>query len=171
MSPKNESQLEYWGDDFHEQYRPASRVEKEFKLTHKLILTARRWTNHIDATVKAKTGLSRARWQTLSALSFSGAPVSVGALSRRLSVKWPTLVRTLNNLEAEGLISKNVDPSDQRSQLVTITSQGTAMWETVRAVLDPERASVLANISSDDLANAERVLEVVFTELASRGQQ
>ena len=79
--------------------------------------------------------------------------------------------RMLKELEAEGLISKNVDPSDQRSQLVTITSQGTAMWETVRAVLDPERASVLANISSDDLANAERVLEVVFTELASRGQQ
>jgi MarR family transcriptional regulator for hemolysin len=168
MTFKGETEFDAWAKRFYEQYEEGSRLEKEFHLTRKLILTARRWTTHIDELVKKRTGHSRARWQTLSALSFSEGTVGTLELARRLAVRWPTLIRVLNELEAEGLIRRLPDPHDRRMRLVAITPEGRRVMSRVRDILDPARSAVLAGFSDEELVSAERVLDRLFEHLVEQ---
>lgn len=165
MTFKGESEFDRWASRFHEQYEEGSRLEKEFRLTRKIILTARRWTSYIDEVVKKRTGHSRARWQTLSALSFSEGNVGTLELARRLAVRWPTLIRVLNELEAEGLIRRLPDPDDRRARFIAITPEGRRVMARVRDILDPARTTVLARFSDKELVIAERVLDQIFEHL------
>jgi len=80
-------------------------------------------------------------------------------------VQWPSLIRTLDGLEAEGLVERRVNPADKRSRLVSITPRGLAVFREVKAVLDPTRAALLEGFSDEELRSAERLLERFFSAI------
>ncbi len=159
-----------WATRFHEHYTRDSRLEKEFLLTRELVITARRWTSYVDSLVKQRTGISRAQWQTLSALTFCEGPVTVGDLARNMRVRWPTAIRVLKELEALELISSEPDPGDARSRLIAITKEGERMMQEVREVLDPTRARILGALSDEELVAGTRMLEVVMREISEAAE-
>jgi MarR family transcriptional regulator for hemolysin len=160
-----ESEFDTWATRFGEFYAPGSRPELEFRFSRLLILAARRWSTFIDEAIKQKTGQPRARWQALAALAFSAGPIATIELAERMAVQWPSLIRTLDGLEAEGLIERRINPADKRSRLVTITPRGLTVFGEVKAVLDPTRAALLEGFADEDLAAAERVLGRFFSVL------
>lgn len=151
-----------WAKRFREFYPEGSRDELEFRFSRLLILAARRWSTFIDEAIRQKTGQPRARWQTLAALAFSDGPIATIELADRMAVQWPSLIRTLDGLEAEGLIERRINPADKRSRLVTITDKGLAVFRDVKAVLDPTRGALLEGFSDDELSAAERLLDRFF---------
>ena len=151
-----------WATRFGEFYPDGSRAELEFRFSRLLILAARRWSTFIDEAIRQKTGQPRARWQTLAALAFSDGPIATIELAERMGVQWPSLIRTLNELEAEGLIERRINPDDKRSRLVTITDNGLAVFREVKAVLDPTRAALLESFSEEEMRLTERLLERFF---------
>ncbi len=165
MSDRSEGEFDSWATRFGEFYREGSRRELEFRFSRTLILAARRWTTVIDETIRQRTGQPRARWQTLAALAFSDGPIATIELAERMAVQWPTLVRTLNELEAERLIERKINPVDRRSRLVTITDAGRAVFVDVKKVLDPTRAAILERFADEELRAAERLLERFFAVL------
>lgn len=168
MSFKGEAEFDRWAVRFSEFCEPGSRIEKEFRLTRQLIVAARRWTTYIDEAVKQRTGHSRARWQTLSALRFSECPVTTLDLADRMAVRWPTLVKVLNELERENLIKREVNPNDKRSRLISITPEGERLSAEVQAILDPLRSGALAKFSDEELVETEAVLDRLFKVLVSQ---
>lgn len=144
---------------FNQFYPEGDRVTTEFLFSRKLILASRRWVNFIDRAIQKATGQTRARWQTLHAISYSEPPVTTVTLAERLGVRWPTLVRTLGNLEADGLIEKLDNPEDGRSRIIRLTAKGKDVFAKTKAILDPERHRVLADMSEDDLINATAVVD------------
>jgi MarR family transcriptional regulator for hemolysin len=160
-----EGEFDSWAARFGEFYADGSRDELEFRFSRLLILAARRWSTFIDEAIKRRTGQPRARWQTLAALAFSDGPLATIELAERMAVQWPSLIRTLDGLEAEGLVERRINPADKRSRLVTITDKGLAMFREVKAVLDPTRAALLEEFSDEELALAERLLERFFTRI------
>lgn len=157
-----------WAKCFHEHYEKGSRLEKEFHLTRKLVITARRWTSYIDGLIRHRTGFSRAQWHTLSALTFCDRPVPVVDLSRHMGVKWPTAIRVLKELESRGLIRSEADPADARARLIGITGEGRRVMDEVRAVLDPTRHEILAPLADAKLIEAERIMDELLGELARK---
>ena len=162
------SDFDSWAMRFGEYYEAGSRAETEFRFSRMLILAARRWTTLIDEAIRQRTGPPRARWQTLAALAFSDGPIATIELAERMAVQWPTLVRTLNELEGEGLIERKVNAADKRSRLVTITPAGLAVFAEVKQVLDPARAAILGGFAQGDLKAAERLLERFFAAMGDR---
>ena len=158
-------EIDKWADRFHEHYAHDSRLEKEFLFTRGLVITARRWTSYVDVLVKQRTGISRAQWQTLSALTFRDEPVTVGDLSRNMHVKWPTAIRVLKELEVLELISSEPDPNDARVRLIAITKEGARIMQEVREVLDPTRERILSALSDDELVAGTRMMEVLMREM------
>lgn len=158
----DEGEFESWATRFGEFYAEGSRDELEFRFSRLLILAARRWSTFIDEAIRQKTGQPRARWQTLAALAFSDGPIATIELADRMAVQWPSLIRTLDGLEAEGLIERRINPADKRSRLVTITDKGLAVFRDVKAVLDPTRGALLEGFSDDELSAAERLLDRFF---------
>jgi MarR family transcriptional regulator, transcriptional regulator for hemolysin len=157
-----EGEFNSWAARFGEFYPDGSRAELEFRFSRLLILAARRWSTYIDEAIREKTGQPRARWQTLAALAFSDGPIATIELAERMAVQWPSLIRTLNELEAEGLVERRINPADKRSRLVTITDKGVAVFREVKAVLDPTRAALLESFSTEELQVTERLLERFF---------
>ena len=157
-----EGEFDGWATRFGEFYPDGSRAELEVRFSRLLILAARRWSTFIDEAIRQKTGQPRARWQTLAALAFSDGPIATIELAERMAVQWPSLIRTLNELEGEGLIERRINPEDKRSRLVTITDKGLAVFREVKAVLDPTRAALLEGFSDEELHVTERLLERFF---------
>jgi MarR family transcriptional regulator for hemolysin len=166
----NEGEFDGWAKRFGEFYADGSRAELEFRFSRLLILAARRWSTYIDEVIRQRTGQPRSRWQTLAALAFSEGPIATIELAERMAVQWPSLIRTLNDLEAEDLIERRINPADKRSRLVTITGRGLAVFGEVKAVLDPARAALLKGFPDEELAAAERLLDRFFAVMAEAGE-
>ncbi len=144
-----------------------SRDDIEFRLTRILSLSARRWGNHVESRMLALTGQSRSRWQTLFVLSVATPPITTSLLSARLAIQWPPLIRTLNSLEADGLIRRIENPTDKRSRYIEITPAGIEVVEKVQPVLSEIRTSVFAGLSEEDMRLATRVLEAVVVGISN----
>ncbi len=53
-----------------------------------------------------------------------GPEINVSEISKRLRVTSPTITQLLNGLEAHGLITRHIDPTDRRSISLTLTDKG-----------------------------------------------
>lgn len=143
-------------------FAPQSREDLEFRLTRKLVLTARRWTQVSEERIRAATGQSRARWQTLLALAFADAAITTTTLSARLGMAWPPLIRTLNALEADGLIRRDEHPQDKRSRTIDVTEEGYRVIEAVKPILAQVRRETLALVDDSQLQLATDLLDAVL---------
>jgi len=158
-------EFDRWATTYHDYYEPGSRADHEFRLTRKLVITARKWTAFIDEQVRRKTGFSRSRWQTLAAIAFAGGPVATLELAGRMGVQWPSVVRVLSEMEAEGLIERTQSSDDRRYRMIAITPAGRALLDEVLEITNPIRAARLAEIATEDLIASERVLDRMLARL------
>jgi len=71
----------------------------------------------------------------------------VGEIARRLKIEVPTVVRTVQRLEAAGFVRRDRDPKDQRRSLVLLTDRGRAVTPAVRAALDAAGAAATTGFS------------------------
>lgn len=151
---------------FRTYFQAGSRDETEFKLTRILSLCARRWGTYVEQRMLAATGQDRARWQTLFIVNIATGPVTTSMLSARLAIKWPPLVRTLNGLEADGLIKRVENPEDRRSRFIEITPAGMAVVEKVQPALSKIRSAVFSDVSEQEMHIATAVLEKIVIGVA-----
>jgi MarR family transcriptional regulator for hemolysin len=156
-------QFEQWSSRYRDFFAPGSREDVEFRVTRKLVLTARRWTAVSGERIKAATGQTRPRWQILLSLAFAGVTVTTSELSHRLGISWPPLIRTLNGLEADGLIRRVGNPADGRSRLIEITEAGYEVALQVQPVLAQVRAEVLSSLGDDDLNLTTALLDSILS--------
>jgi MarR family transcriptional regulator for hemolysin len=158
---EGDAELEFqsWAANFEDFYGVGTRLEREYRFTRQTVLAARKWSSYIDQTIRNATGHSRAQWQTLFTLAFVDEPTPTLELSQRVGVRWPTLIRTLNELEEQGMITRTQSRTDRRSRLVHITPEGREVVLRVKEVLDPTRMSLLSPITDQELEETERVLK------------
>lgn len=150
-----------WAIAYSSFYRPGSRMDREFRLSRKLVLTARRWTKYAEGLIHAKTGQTRGRWETLYALSFSSRPVTNNDLSERMNLRWPTLVRVLDALERDGLIVRTENVADKRSRFISLTDAGRKVVNDIHPILNAAREEVVSDLSDEELMQCELLLEKI----------
>jgi DNA-binding MarR family transcriptional regulator len=99
-------------------------------LTNRLLLASSR--DLFAATEKA--GLTITQVKALKALSEADEPLSLGALSDELGLSLPAISRAVDNLVRRGHVTREEDPRDRRSKLVTVTARGRATFERLTAL-------------------------------------
>jgi DNA-binding MarR family transcriptional regulator len=105
-------------------------------------------------------GLGPAQASALSIVVFGG-PKRLGELARLEQVRPPTMTRIVAGLERNGLVTREPDPRDARSQIVSATSVGRVVMRrgrerrvaALRALLDP--------LTQDELGCLDRAAELV----------
>ncbi|MFC7692871.1 MarR family transcriptional regulator [Paeniroseomonas aquatica] len=70
-------------------------------------------------------GLTEARWLALLALARGGDGMTQKDLAQRLLIEGPTLVRTLDWLERQGLVERRESTQDRRAKTLHLTVQAT----------------------------------------------
>lgn len=158
--------FEDWANHYNDFYPHGTRLDREYRLSRLLVMSGRSWTTHIDNKLRAETGQSRARWQALFTIGFGPQPVTLTDLGQRLFVQWPTLVRVIEGLAADGLIKRIDNPRDGRSKLVSLTPEGTAIVKKIQPILDAERRAMLSDLNDEELATCAELLHRMFARVA-----
>jgi MarR family transcriptional regulator, organic hydroperoxide resistance regulator len=108
-------------------------------------------TLHVLATRLAGLNLNASEINVLANLA-DGRNRSVGEIASDTATKPTTLTSVLDRLERRGYLTRDLDPADRRSFLVSLTADGRRAAAAARAAAaDLERAS-LAGVSDADLA-------------------
>jgi MarR family transcriptional regulator for hemolysin len=135
-------------------------------------LVARLWRAEIDRRLSPH-GLTEAKWFTLLTLSRLHRPVTQQELAATVGVRGPTLVRTLDWLEGEGLIERQQGQADRRSKLVHVTARAVPALEQIESTAMAVRAEIFAGIPQEEVSTCLRVLEQLASKLndAPKGTQ
>lgn len=115
--------------------------------------------------VNEVTGLSAAKLSALSVVVFGG-PLSLRELAAAEQVRPPSMTRTVKELEADGLVQRQVDAADRRVTRIKTTPKGERVLKQGRAARINLLAEWLAALNRAELAQldqASRILERVFT--------
>ena len=115
---------------------------------------------------EAGAELSPSQTAALATIERHG-PLTPSELAERERVQRPTVTRVLARLEEAGLIDRAADPGDRRSSLVSISVQGRALLDSVRARKDAflaKRIDALEPTDREALERAAAILERMLRE-------
>lgn len=109
-------------------------------------------------------GVSLRGYIVLSAVAEDGAQTQFG-LAQALGIDKSTMVVTVDELEAKGLLARRLSPRDRRVRLLELTPDGARALRTATQVIREGEAAALAELSQDEqylLVGLLRRLEASF---------
>jgi DNA-binding MarR family transcriptional regulator len=87
-----------------------------------------------------------------------GTARSVGVLAAVTATKPTTLTSVLDRLARRGYLTRDVDPADRRSFLISLTPDGQVAARTVAAAVTDLERQALATVTQEDLAGFRAVI-------------
>jgi DNA-binding MarR family transcriptional regulator len=116
--------------------------------------TARRLRQEADA------GLSPSLSAALATIERCG-PVSPSRLAELERIQRPTTTRLLARLEERGLVTREADPADGRSNQVAITPDGRALLKKLRSRKNAFLARRMKRLEEDDMRTLDRAADIL----------
>src|SRR5688572_11850801 len=106
-----------------------------------------------------QTGVSAAQLSALSVLM--GGPRTLGELAAAEQVRPPTMTKLVQELEREGLASRDRDPEDARVVRVRSTAKGQRILQRGREMRITELERRLRGLDAEELATLERAVGII----------
>lgn len=126
---------------------------------------ARQWRKAVNETLKPR-GLTEATWLPLLHLGRADRPMLQKELAQLMTLDSSSVVRLLDGLEAAGLVER-ATAEDRRAKALRLTEAGHRTMAQVEQVVNEARGRYLADLTTEELAIALRVLEKVSAALAT----
>ncbi|KPD87641.1 transcriptional regulator SlyA [Yersinia pestis subsp. microtus bv. Altaica] len=126
----------------------------ESTLGSDLARLVRVWRALIDHRLKPLE-LTQTHWVTLYNINRLPPEQSQIQLAKAIGIEQPSLVRTLDQLEEKGLITRHTCANDRRAKRIKLTEQSSPIIEQVEqvdGVICSTRKEILGGISSDEIA-------------------
>lgn len=108
------------------------------------------------------------RFDTMAALERAPEGLSMSELSRRLMVTNGNTTPMVVALERDGIVAREVCPTDRRSFTVRLTAKGQAMFVEMAAAHAKWVAELLGGIADSDAEQLSRLLHDVRLEIERR---
>jgi MarR family transcriptional regulator for hemolysin len=128
-------------------------------------IVARRWRTRLDERLKP-LDMSIARWGALYWLGQAGDGVSQAALAEMAGVEPPTLVRVIDQLEAQGLVQRRTSPTDRRVNLLHLTPAAKPVVAEIEAEAERLRVELLEGLSYEQYQTALVVIQKLRERLS-----
>jgi len=144
-----------------------NRHDRERQLAQYLVPVSQRWRRLADLAL-AELRISNSSGWCLIFLARIGPDARQTDLAQVIGISQPSLVRTLNQLQAAGLLARAPNPGDGRSNLLVITPEGRTLVDQIEAKLTSLRHSLLDGISDQDLETTLRVMGHLTNRIAER---
>lgn len=125
---------------------------------------ARRWRIALDDRLRP-TGLTQAKWLVLLDLKRRSEGRPQKELAYNLAVENPTLVRTLDALEAIELVQRRPGIDDRRAKTVHLTERARSLVNKVEHSAAQLRDEVLKDINPQDLKLFMSVLDRIASNI------
>jgi len=115
-------------------------------------------------------GLSHATAAPLLALKRLGGSARQGLVAEEAGLEGPSMVRLVELLVAEGLVSRAEDSSDRRAKIIVLTAAGEERVRSIRTIIDAMREELIDGIDAAELHAAVTMLYAVQDRLETRRQ-
>lgn len=135
-------------------------------LATQLSPVSRVWRQLADRAL-ASLGLSNSESWALVHLSRLGEGARQGDLARAIGITEASLVRTVQQLERSGLVTRKADAGDRRANCLHFTNEGATLAQQAEARLVDVRTDLLKGIPDGELAAAVRLLATVSERAAT----
>lgn len=122
-----------------------------------LLNQAARPAQHLVTEGLRAVGAQRYHYSVLAALDEFG-PASQIALGRRSGIDRSDMVAVVNDLTAQGSVSRQPDATDRRRNVVTITPAGHRHLQALDDIVNGAQRDLLAPLSADERAELVRLL-------------
>jgi DNA-binding MarR family transcriptional regulator len=110
----------------------------------------KRLRNEFDTTLP--------RFDLMSQLERHPQGLKMTELSRRLMVTGGNVTGITDQLEKEGLVTRDVDPNDRRSISVTLTAEGRALFDRMAVAHEQWVVELFGGLSLDEKSNTHQRL-------------
>jgi MarR family transcriptional regulator, transcriptional regulator for hemolysin len=125
----------------------------------------RQWRRSVDHRLR-QFGLTEATWLPLVHIARAPGPMRQKDLAASLVLDSSSVVRLLDALETQGLIERREENADRRAKTIALTPRALSIIDQVESASREVRNATLTGLSTDDIASATRVLELVRKNLA-----
>jgi len=131
---------------------------------------SRLWRKELDRRLSPH-GLTEARWLALLHLSRMAQPVTQKDLAARIGVQGPTLVRTLDWLEAEGLIERHPIEDDRRAKALRLTDRAMPSLARIQSVAEGLRDELFTDVDEAQMLTCLAIFERLSDRLGTAALQ
>lgn len=132
-----------------------------------LMRVARCWQREVNRTLQSQ-GLSQTMVMPLIVLHRGGGAVRQGLIADEIGVEGPSLVRVIDTLERDGLVTRVCDPTDRRAKMVALTDAGKRKAAEIEVILGTLRGELTADIAPEHLDVTLDVMHALLGKLAAR---
>lgn len=132
----------------------------ESSLGSDLARLVRVWRALIDHRLKPLE-LTQTHWITLHNICQLPPEQSQIQLAKAIGIEQPSLVRTLDQLEEKGLITRHTCVNDRRAKRIKLTEFAEPIIREVNNVIHNTRDEILQGISKDEI----QLLSTIITKL------
>jgi len=133
-----------------------------------LLTRLARAANRSLAVALDELGLRAVQFGVLHQLADAG-PASQADLAAGLRVHASNLVGVLDEMEGDGLISRQRDPRDRRRQVVLLTAAGATMLRRAERAAAQTEAELLTSLDATERAQLRSLLGRVASHACARG--
>ncbi len=122
----------------------------ESPLGSDLARLVRVWRALIDLRLKPLE-LTQTHWVTLHNIHQLPPEQSQIQLAKAIGIEQPSLVRTLDQLEQKGLISRHTCANDRRAKRIKLTDKAQPIIEQMEQVISRTRGEILGGVSQQEI--------------------
>jgi len=138
----------------------------ELSLTIRIVMAGRRWRALIDEHLRDK-GHSASRMEAMASIAYSPPGATQIQIAKRIGIEGPTLTRTLDMLEADGMVERLADPKDRRNKHMRLTRAGYKALAEMFEITQRLRKHLLAGVAESEIASTDRFLELLVDRIES----
>ncbi|OAT78041.1 transcriptional regulator SlyA [Mangrovibacter phragmitis] len=125
-------------------------MKLESPLGSDLARLVRVWRALIDLRLKPLE-LTQTHWVTLHNIHQLPPEQSQIQLAKAIGIEQPSLVRTLDQLEQKGLISRHTCANDRRAKRIKLTDKAQPIIEQMEQVISRTRGEILGGVSQQEI--------------------
>jgi DNA-binding MarR family transcriptional regulator len=118
---------------------------------------------HRVVTESFAAGGARAYHFRLLATLTEFGPASQAELGRRSAIDRSDVVAALNELENDGYVVRNADPTDGRRNVITITAAGKRHYRRLTSLITKAQEEIFAPLSATDRTRLTKLLTKLLT--------
>ncbi|ANC41935.1 MAG: transcriptional regulator SlyA [Hafnia alvei] len=130
----------------------------ESTLGSDLARLVRVWRALIDQRLKPLE-LTQTHWVTLYNINRLPPEQSQIQLAKAIGIEQPSLVRTLDQLEEKGLITRHTCANDRRAKRIKLTEEAAPIIKEVNDVITMTRSEILSGISPEEVTLLTSLVE------------
>jgi DNA-binding MarR family transcriptional regulator len=141
--------------------------EREDNYVRRLGRTTRAMRRHLEQTIGDVPG-GMSAWWVLRHLHHAG-PQAQSDIAASVGVAGSTLTRRLEQMEADGLITRTADGADKRRVIVALSERGEALHTGQRERAATTATTLIDGVTPEDLSAFNRVVERINDNLRALG--